>query len=375
MTDVTSPVMVVFVGIGLVVGLVLVARPRRLRAVTRSVAVPRVSVIIPARNEATRLPILLDSLRALDPPAHEIIVVDDESRDATSDIARAGGARVVVAGAVPAGWLGKPWACQAGADAATGSYLLFLDADTSLAPDALRVLFAALDGGVLSIAPFHETHAFHEQLGAFANLVSILGTGAFAIRPIAERPTVFGPCVLVARADYDRMGGHRAVHDSVVEDLMLARVAHDAGVSLTCATGGATVRYRMYGDGFDQMVESWTKNIARGATLADPVSVVAAAWWVAACAAVAGWMLGGLAELAAHGAVPVVAFAAWAVVAAEVRWLLRRIGSYRRWTAVLFVIPLAFFLAVFAGSVARRGFRLPVHWRGRRVDERALRAH
>ena len=88
----------------------------------------RVSVVIPARDEAGRLGPCLQGLSG-DPDVHEVIVVDDGSRDGTADVARAHGARVVTGTERP-GWVGKPWALQQGLEAASGDVVVSLDADT-----------------------------------------------------------------------------------------------------------------------------------------------------------------------------------------------------------------------------------------------------
>ena len=95
-------------------------------------AAAEVSIIIPARDEAENLPCLLTSVRSLASPVLEVIVVDDDSRDGTYEVALAGGAKAVTT-RVPPGWTGKAWACQVGAGIADGRFLLFLDADTVLA--------------------------------------------------------------------------------------------------------------------------------------------------------------------------------------------------------------------------------------------------
>ena len=328
-----------------------------------------VSVVIPARDEARTLPALLGSLAALDPRPHEVIVVDDHSSDATAEVAVRFGATVVAAPPLPDGWLGKSWAAHVGAGAATGDLLLFLDADTWLSADALDHLAAAGPDGLLSVQPHHVTERAYEQASAFPNLVSMMGSGAFVAWPHTRRSAAFGPCLLTSRTDYERAGGHAAVRGEVVEDLHLARAYRAAGLPVRCRAGGETVRFRMYPGGVRQLVEGWTKNLAAGAAGASPVAVAGAVWWVAACCAVAvtGIAAGG-AWIAGSGTVPLAPAVAWAVVALQVHWLLGRIGRFRAWTSVVFVLPLLAFVALFAVSLVRTVLHRPTSWRGRRID-------
>jgi hypothetical protein len=361
--------------LGMVAGAVLLARiptPRRpapAPAGLPATPAPTVSIIVPARNEERTLPVLLASLRALDPAPHEVIVVDDGSSDATAATAAARGATVVTV-SPPRGWAGKPYACHVGAEAATGTHLLFLDADTWLAPDALARLLAEhrACGGLVSVQPHHRTERPYEQLSAFFNVTAMMGTGAFSAAGRAPGAMAFGPCLLTTVTDYRAAGGHAAVRGEVVEDVHLARRYRARGLPVHCLGGGEVVCFRMYPGGVRQLVEGWTKNVASGAGLSPWWALIGTVAWVCSCVAAAltgtratlDWVLGG-------GSAPWVAVVAWAAVAVQLGWMLGRIGTWRVSTAVLFPIPLLAFLVVFFRSLAVTLVRGEVTWRSRRL--------
>jgi 4,4'-diaponeurosporenoate glycosyltransferase len=334
-----------------------------------------VSVVVPARDEEATLPVLLGSLRRLRTPPREVLVVDDASRDDTAAVARAGGAVVLPAGAPPRGWTGKAWACHVGAGASGGDLLLFLDADTVLAPEALDDLLAlhARYGGLVSVQPFHEVVRPYEQLSAYFNVVALLGSSRFGRRP-GRRAMAFGPCLLTSRADHARAGGHAAVRAEILDDVGLASAYRRAGLPVHWALGGESVRMRSYPGGIRQLVAGWSKNVASGAAAAARGPALATVLWVCAHHAVAVGV--GLALLgAATGQHPSVArVALWSVgyvVAAwQLRSLLRRTGSFRWWTWALFPVPLLVFDLVFARSAVLTTVRRSVRWRGRPVDLR-----
>lgn len=363
------------VGAGLVAGALLLARVPTVRPVDRGPAgAPAaggratVSVVIPARNEEGTLPVLLRSLARLDPPAHEVVVVDDASTDATAGVAAAHGARVVRVDP-PDGWLGKPWACHVGSRVATGSHLVFLDADTWLAPDALTRLVAehAAFGGLVSVQPRHQTERSYEQLSAMFNVTAMMGTGAFAPGRGGRAAMAFGPCLVATTDEYRAVGGHAAVAGQVVEDVHLARAYRARGLPVRCLGGGDAVGVRMYPAGLRGLVEGWTKNIAAGAGLSPPWALGGSIAWVASCAAVAWMGVRGVAGWPFGGGAPLVPGAAWVVTALCLRWMLARIGTWRWWTAWLFPVPLAVFLVVFLRSLVATLVRGEATWRDRRV--------
>lgn len=360
---------------------------------TPSVAVssPRVSVVVPARDEARTLPALLAALRAQDVRPLEVVVVDDASADDTAAVATAGGAHVVPAGPVPAGWTGKAWACHVGAEVAHGDLLLFLDADTTLAPGALAALLYAHaeHGGLVSVQPHHRVVRAHEQLSAHFNLVAVIASGAFTASPEgspggspggsptgapgARAPMAFGPCLLTTRDDLARAGGHAAVRAEVLDDAALAAAYARAGLPVWCAMGGDLVSMRSYPDGLAQLVAGWTKNIASGAGAAARTASLGTAAWVAGQHAVAMGAAVSLAVTAAGGAGSLLAGSPllWALAyvgtALHLRALLRRVGDFRWWAWALYPVPLLAFDLVFARSALLTVVRRTVSWRGRPV--------
>ena len=338
---------------------------------------PAVAVVVPARDEERTLPALLAALGRLTVRPAEVVVVDDGSQDATAAVARAGGARVVAPGEPPPGWTGKAWACHVGAEESRGDLLLFLDADTVLGPDALAGLVDLRErhGGLVSVQPFHAVQRPYEQLSAYFNVISVLGSGAFTRRP-ATPPMAFGPCLLTSRADYERAGGHAAVRAEILDDVALAAAYHRAGLPVRCAVGGAAVRMRSYPGGPRQLAAGWTKNFASGASATTPRAALATGAWVAAHHAVAvGTVLALVEGLSGWGAAlthahPALWAVAWVGLAAQLRWVLRRLGSFRWWTWALFPVPLLAFDVLFARSAALTAVRRSVRWRGRDVDLR-----
>ncbi len=333
-----------------------------------------ISIVIPARNEAGRLPTLLASLRST---AAEVVVVDDHSTDGTGDLARAFGAHVVPITSVPEGWTGKAWACHQGTQITSRPILLFLDADTELAPGALESLRQLHDdhGGLVSVQPFHHTKKAYEQLSCYFNVVELMGSGAYARRP-PRRPMAYGPCLITARTDYERVGGHAAVRDQILDDAQLAAAYAHADLPVRCFVGGSALRMRMYPAGPRQLAEGWTKNIAAGAGQADLSSAAAATAWVAAHFAVAAGALSAALSTLVPWAwpptwgSPFVWCLGWVAVAVQLRFLLRRIGSFRWWAWVAFPISLAAFAAIFLRSMIRTHIRRTVRWRDRSITLR-----
>lgn len=323
----------------------------------------KLAIVIPARNEAHNLPNLLRSLISQSKPPDEIIVVDDGSTDGTGEIARQLGARVIESSPLPDGWRGKTWACQQGAQAATGDWLLFLDADTWFESDGLRRVlldFQAGGGGAFSVAPFHQVPRLHEQFSAFFNLVMLAGPGAFTLAGDRMKPRgLFGQFLLIERSAYEKVGGHEAVKGRILENFWLAEKLRALHVPLRCRGGDGVFTFRMYPHNWSELIEGWTKGFASGAGQTPRVILILVILWMT------GLMLP-LVGLAFMGE-PLRWLAVYLLGVMQVGWLLGRIGSYWWLTALLYPGPLIFYFVVFTRSVRRARGKQTVTWKGREI--------
>jgi hypothetical protein len=331
-----------------------------------------VAVVIPARDEAANLPILLDSLAAARTAGVEVLVVDDHSTDDTAAVATAHGARVVGAPDLPPGWAGKPHACAVGAAATTRPTLVFLDADTALESDGLARIVAEqrTRGGLLSVQPFHLTELPHERLAAIFNVVGVMGVGCATAPPHPRVAGAFGPCIVTSRADYDAVGGHGSVRGEVLEDIALGARYRDAGLPVGALGGRGAITFRMYPAGMRQLVEGFTKNFAGGAG-AIPwwrtllvflwITGMLVAGWTLPIQSI-GWWLGGATPTA-------VAYGMYLAYALQFAVLARRVGRFGIWTPWAFPLLVVGFLGIFVRSLVHT-VRGRTTWRGRTVRTR-----
>lgn len=258
----------------------LLRRPPAAATVTE-----RVSVLVPARNEAARIGGCLATLRAQRQLADfEIVVCDDNSTDATARVVReAGGGqvRLIAAGEPPPGALGKPWACHRLAGAATGSVLVFVDADVTLAPDGV-----ARTVGLLRARGFSFVSPYPRQLadGLLPRLVqpllcwSLLSFLPLRLAESARAPVSMavanGQLLAVDAAAYAAAGGHAGVAGEVIEDLALARLLRRAGGAGGVVDGSTIASCRMYRTAAE-LTAGYTKS--GWAAFGSPAGAVAAA--------------------------------------------------------------------------------------------------
>jgi 4,4'-diaponeurosporenoate glycosyltransferase len=362
---------VIFAVLGWVAGWLLWGRPRPLAdEAPAEVPAPRTTVIIPARNEAAVLPLLLGDLAADTEvgPGRRIIVVDDSSDDGTGDIARSfEGVTVLTAPPLPEGWAGKPWACHVAVrslDHRPDDVLVFLDADVRVEPGAIALVArqAAASEGIVSVQPFHTTPKPYEKLSLFPGIVALLGTGAGW--PSRQPTGMFGPVLATTERAYQAVGGHASVLGEVAEDLALGIRYREQGLPVTIRLGADRMRFRMYPAGVRQLAEGWTKNMAVGAGAVPLHRSLGVALWITAATSAALC----LPAVPGNGSVSVgVGLALYAAFVAQILWIGRITGTFGLLTALLYPVPLVAFMALFLRSTWRLRVRRSVHWRGRSI--------
>lgn len=272
--DVLSGISAALLGSSLVVLASNAATAPRLRRSDRPRRTPRVSVLIPARDEESNLPEVLEAWSKVDYPDWELVVLDDRSTDSTPAIL-AGHARrdarlkILRGSELPAGWLGKNWACHQLAQAATGELLLFADADVRPAPEALLASVAGLEresGDALSGFGRQLTPSWSTR--AVVPLVMEVPLSGFLPLRLATRlrspslSAAVGQWFLFRAHAYRAVGGHEAVRDLVVEDIALGRRLKRSGFRLVPAIARDLLEVSMY-TGFADTWKGFSKNISR----------------------------------------------------------------------------------------------------------------
>lgn len=231
---------------------------------------PFVSVIVPARNEESKIGRCLESLCSQDYPNYEVIAVNDRSEDGTGRIIQEISQKhkhlkYLNAKEAPSGWIGKCSALVQGVRLSSGKYLLFTDADTCHTSNSLRyALSYAIENKAefISFMPVQELGSFWERAVMPVLLGSFLcGDPLNTINEHThERAYAYGQYILLSREAYEKIGGHEAVHDQILEDISLARKAKAEGYKVFSADGRLLYKVRMYTD-LQSLWQGWTKNL------------------------------------------------------------------------------------------------------------------
>ncbi len=234
---------------------------------------PRVSIVIPARNEAAHIEAALQSVLRLDYGKYEVIVVDDRSTDGTGEIVdriaagHVGAAplHVIHVGDLPSGWLGKPHAMYLAAQHATGDWLLFTDADVNFRLDCLRraIVYAEQEhADHLVLFPSYVLHSVGEKvMMAGFQLLFIFGHRPWKVDDPESADFIgLGPFNLVRRSAYEAIGTFRPLRMEVIEDMKLGKLIKMKRLAQRNVFGPGLLPWS-WGTGAFGLVRNLTKNL------------------------------------------------------------------------------------------------------------------
>jgi chlorobactene glucosyltransferase len=246
-----------------------------------SATVPLVSVLMPARNEEGVIVRALEGILKQDYSAYEVVVLDDNSTDRTGALAGERAQvddrlRLVQGGVLPRGWVGKAFACHQLAREARGDLLLYVDADTVLAPGAISGGVEELNrssADLLTVIPRQRMHSVWEKI-----LLPLLHFSTFCYLPMplvsrTRSPKLAmanGQFMLFRREAYETIGGHESVRGAMVEDVWLARRVKEHGLQLAIRYGGELVECRMYSS-LNEIWAGFSKNLFPGVGYSVPM--------------------------------------------------------------------------------------------------------
>ena len=282
-----------------------VSRPEWDRSVVRAGGNPRVSIIVPARNEEEMVEQSLYTLLALDYDNYEIIAVNDRSTDRTGEImeevsqnphpstssgqaplaqnARRVGhpglnfpplLRVIHHRELPPGWLGKTHAMWTAANQATGEWLLFTDADVLFKPDSLRRALAyaeaeRADHVVLFPRMIMKRPGEYMMIAFFQTMFTFGNRPWKVADPSTDDHMGVGAFNLVRRSVYEAVGTYAALRMEILDDMKLGKVVKNAGFAQRNVFGGDLISIR-WAHGAMGVVNNLTKNF---------FAVLSFQWW------------------------------------------------------------------------------------------------
>ena len=343
-------------------------RVRGLKSVEplRDEALPSLTIIATAKDEAAHVEHAARSLLAQEYPRIGLVIVDDRSSDRTGAIldqlaSEDPRLRVVHIDSLPQGWVGKCHALARGAEATDSEWILFVDADVSLAPEAARraVSLAVRQGwDHVAVGPDMRLEGLGEEIFVAAFMVVFNTTQRpwHAPDPRRKNAIGIGAFNLIRRDSYRKAGGHAAVRYELIDDMALGKILKRSGARQVFARHDGLISVHWH-PGIRGLVRGVEKNAFPGLRYNLFLGVLAP-WLqlVVAWAPVFGFFL--------PGPVPwICALAAWSGVLLCYREVARTV-NIKLWHAVTMPVGVTLFLYAFVRSMVVTLRRGGVVWRG-----------
>lgn len=253
-------------------------------------AEPFLSILVPARDEEQCIEVCVCSLVFQSYERLEVLVLDDASSDATATIVQhiinelpapyAGRLRLLRSEPLPPGWTGKNYACYQLAQHARGDYLLFTDADTVHAPETAKAVLNCMHAvGVelLTAQPEYELGSLGERLVVPLLNFTLMTLLPVALIPLRSEPSLAtgnGQLLCFHRLAYESIGGHAAVKNRILEDVLLARAVKAVGYRMIFVDALELVRCRMYAS-FTEVWAGFSKNLFAFYNYSLPFALIA----------------------------------------------------------------------------------------------------
>jgi cellulose synthase/poly-beta-1,6-N-acetylglucosamine synthase-like glycosyltransferase len=338
---------------------------------------PRISIVIPARNEERNVEEALQSVLALDYDNLEIDAVDDRSTDSTGAILERMAAanprlRVVHVRELPPRWLGKNHALELGARKATGDYLLFTDADIVMEPTALRRAVGAMEADGLdhlAVSPEIERRSllFEMFIGVFSLFFSLYVKPWKVRDPKTRNHVGIGAFNLVRASAWRAIGGHQRIAMRPDDDLKLGKLLKTSGFRQEMMFGRSMLRVEWYRS-VSELIQGLTKNAFPGVDYR--LSVVFSA--TVSQLTLLVWPF--LALFVTSGTTRWLNLASLAVLF-TLCWLNAPLAGVRRWHGVGFPIATLLFLYILWRSALTILWNGGIDWRGTRYALADLKAN
>lgn len=336
---------------------------------------PRIAVLIPARDEEDGIGACVGQWVRQAYSDYEVIVFDDDSRDATAArAAAAGGARVrVVRGTgLPRGWRGKAHACHRLRELADADLFVFADADVRPAPETLRQVagaFESLGVDALSALLYHTSPSLAVRVSAAIQNWAPLAFVPLWCRAAWRSPlfaTMNGQFIAIRASAYDRSGGFAAVRDSLGEDAQLGRRLAALGFAVALVEGAALLSCRPY----VRLRDLWAANVRNltVAMLSPPLVATIAAALTVLYLGPPALLLTGLVRGQAASAVWTWLPLGEIFVGMVSRVITDGAAGYPRWLALTHPAAIMALVGMSMDALWRTARRGGVEWRGRRYD-------